>query len=59
MTTMLIFRYLATILDIAFASILIRFLCPLKWVNADEKPSIVGFAMMIAVYALNVVCIWA
>ena len=56
---MLILRYLTTIFDIAFAAILLWFLRPLKWMNADEKPSIIGFAAMVAVYALNIACIWA
>lgn len=43
----------------ALLTMAILFFCRgLHWSNKNDKASIIGFGGMIAVYALNVLCMW-
>ena len=51
-------RILTTILDIAILLSLAYFIRPLRWARYDDRPSLIGFGMMIAAILMDIVLIW-
>ena len=50
---MIILRTTAITLDILFALLVMYFMHKLSWQKEEERPSIIGFAVMIVAYLLN------
>ena len=50
---MIILRTAAITLDILFALLVMYFMHQLSWQKEEERPSIVGFVMMIVAFMLN------
>ena len=53
---MLILRYLTIVLNIILAAVIMYFASKLHWRYSEDRPSIVGFALMIAAYVVD--CLW-
>ena len=50
---MIVLRATAITLDIIFALLVVYFMHRLDWQKEDERPSIIGFAVMIVAFVLN------
>lgn len=51
-------KIITTIFNILFAFIIFYFKKNLRWKRESDKASIIGFWMMIGLYALNIICMW-
>ena len=51
---MIILKFVTIILNVILALMVGYFLSCQSWANEDDRPSIIGFAVMIAVYMLDI-----
>lgn len=50
---MLILRYLTIVLNIILAAVIMYFASKLHWNFVEDRPSLVGFSLMILAYVAN------
>lgn len=51
-------KTIVAIFNILYGIAILSFLLPLRWKNKNDRVSIVAFAGMIVLYALNIFCMW-
>lgn len=49
-------KIIVSVFDVLYGIAILSFLLPLRWRNKNDRVSIVAFAGMIVLYALNILC---
>lgn len=51
-------KIVTTFFDVVLATIIFLFCRGFKWNKQSDRPTIVGFSLMIACYLANIFCMW-